>query len=232
MKPFFNKRTLNEDNERLDNLSIQDIESGRGMPTLSRLAFTKDIESIFKYGYSREWEGSAGGHWYGPGVYCNFLLSDTINNLIDKKGLYGDAITLMKLVGGYNGFIIFDKNIAQQTYGQKWRIKDQLINVARFDVRKAEEVEQELNYRVSSLYHGRTAPAAKAFWEKYKDDLYKKYNIRGLVYTGANDGHCTLVYDFTSVIPYSVSFDGGKTFQKKFNEEMFNHLRDHADVNR
>ena len=231
MKPFFNKRTLNEDNERLDNLSMHDIESGSGMPTLSRLAFSNAIESIFKYGYSREFTDTQGGNFYGPGVYCNYILRDTINNLITKKGLYGDAITTMRLVGGFNGFIIFDKNIAQQTYGQKWRIKDQLINVARFDVRKAEEVEQELSYRVSSLYHGRTAPAAKAFWEKYKDDLYKKYKIRGLVYNGINDGHCALVYDFTAVVPYAVSLDGGKTFQKKFNEEMFNHLRDHADVN-
>lgn len=61
----------------------------------------------------------------------------------------------MRLIGGFNKFIIFDENLARQTYGNAWGIKDQLVNVAGFDERTAIDTERVCS-RESNLYHGRT----------------------------------------------------------------------------
>ena len=225
MKLFFNKNILNENN--VNAISMQDIDNSIGTTDLFRVAFKKDVNSIFKYGYSREFTGTKGGNMYGPGVYCTYLCSDTIYN-VKTKPEYGDCIIKMKLVGGFNNFLIFEEKIAKKVYGNKWRIKDQLVNVCNLDERTAIRLEKEFSLH-SDLYNHRTAPAAYALWTKFRKSLFKM-NVRGLIYIGGRDGHCALVYNFADVIPYSVSFDQGKTFEKKFNEDMFNFLQDHADV--
>ena len=48
---------------------------------------------------------------------------------------------------------------------------------------------------------------------------------RGIIYKGNRDGHCALPYDFSSVIPYSVSFDEGKTFKKMFNNDLYKFMK-------
>lgn len=225
MKLFLNKNRLNE--ERIDTVSMDDIDNSRGTTDLFRVAFKNDVNSIFKYGYSREFTSTKGGNMYGPGVYCTYLFSDTVRN-VKTKPLYGDCIIKMKLVGGFKNFMIFEENIAKKVYGSKWRIRDQLVNVCNLDEKTARSVERELSFS-SDLYNVRTAPAAHSLWLKFGTNLFKM-NVRGLIYIGGNDGHCALVYNFADVIPYSVSYDEGKTFQKKFNQKMFDHLQAHADV--
>ena len=208
--------------------SMQEIDNGSGMVTLYRVAFKNQIESLFKYGYNRAFTGTKGGNMYGPGVYCTFKLSDTIHN-VKTKPEYGDCIVSMRLIGGFDKFIIFDENLARQTYGNAWQIKDQLINVAGFDERTARETEYACS-RESNLYHTRTAPAAYYIWRKFRHSLFKSHGVKGLIYKGNRDGHCALPYNFSAVIPYGVSFDQGKTFQKKFNDELYNFIKDHIDV--
>lgn len=220
--------TLNEAEENLKMPSMEEIDSGQGMVTLYRVAFSDQLESLFKYGYNRAFTGTKGGNMYGPGVYCTFNLKDSIHN-VKTKPEYGNCIVQMRLIGGFNGFIIFDENLAKQTYGQNWRIKDQLINVAGFDQRKAQETEYACS-RQSDLYHVRTAPAAHYIWTSFRHDLFKSHGVKGLIYKGNRDGHCALPYDFSAVIPYGVSFDQGRTFKRKFNQNLYNFLKDHTDV--
>ena len=208
--------------------SMEEIDSGQGMPTLYRVAFKNQLESTFKYGYNRVFTGTKGGNMYGPGVYCTFLLNDSIYN-VKTKPIYGDCIIQMRLIGGYEGFIIFDENLARQTYGEEWTIAQQLVNVAGFDKKQAKYIERNCSY-ASNLYHGRTAPAAHYIWRNIRSDLFMKHGVKGLIYKGNNDGHCALPYDFSSVIPYAVSFDQGRSFTKRFNESMYNFLKDHPDV--
>ena len=228
MKIFTESKILCEEEENYKMPSMQEIDNGSGMVTLYRVAFKNQIESLFKYGYNRAFTGTKGGNMYGPGVYCTFKLSDTIHN-VKTKPEYGDCIVSMRLIGGFDKFIIFDENLARQTYGNAWQIKDQLINVAGFDERTARETEYACS-RESNLYHTRTAPAAYYIWRKFRHSLFKSHGVKGLIYKGNRDGHCALPYNFSAVIPYGVSFDQGKTFQKKFNDELYNFIKDHIDV--
>ena len=206
----------------------EEVLSGSGMPMLYRVAFQDQLDSLFKYGYNRAFTGSKGGNMYGPGVYCTFLLSDSIHN-VKTKPEYGNCLTAMRLVGGYDKFIIFDGNLAKQTYGNRWRIKDQLMDVAGFDEREAAQIERSCS-RQSSLYWDRTAPAAVWLWRYYEESLFLRHGVRGLIYKGNRDGHCALPYDFSSVIPVSVSYDQGRTFKTKLTDRLYNHIKDHADV--
>lgn len=224
MKMFINTKHINE----AELPSMEDIDSGNGMVTLYRVAFQNQLDSLFKYGYNRAFTGTKGGNMYGPGVYCTFNLQDSIHN-VKTKPEYGDCIVKMRLVGGFNSFIIFDENLAKQTYGTNWKIRNQLVNVAGLDANQASQIEINLSKK-SDLYHGRTAPAAYYLWSSFSSSLFKKHGVKGLIYKGNRDGHCALPYDFSAVIPYSVSFDQGRTFKRKFNEELYNFLKDHTDV--
>ena len=208
--------------------TMEQLDSGDGMTTLYRVAFKDQLGSIFKYGYNRAFTGTKGGNMYGPGVYCTFNLRDSINN-VQTKPEYGDCIIAMRLVGGFSNFIIFDERLAKATYGDKWQIHDQLVNVAGMRPDDAMNVERSCS-RQSSLYHGRTAPAAYSIWRTFRKDIFKSHGVRGLIYKGNRDGHCALPYDFSAVIPYAVSFDQGKTFKKKLTVELYNHIKDHTDV--
>lgn len=228
MKLFTNHILLKESEDGFKMPSMEEIDNNQNMVTLYRVAFSDQLDSIFKYGYNRAFTGTKGGNMYGPGVYCTFNLQDSINN-VKTKPEYGNCIVQMKLIGGFNGFIIFDENLAKRTYGYNWRIKDQLVNVAKFDPRQAQDIEQRCS-RTSELYHGRTAPAAYYIWSEFRHNLFKNHGVKGLIYKGNRDGHCALPYDFSAVIPYAVSFDQGRTFKRKFNKDLYDFIKDHADV--
>ena len=226
---LFTESFETEHNVNLSLPPVEQIESGKGMPTLYRVAFKNQLPSLFTYGYNRAFTASKGGNMYGPGVYCTFNLEDSINN-VKTKAEYGDCIVEMRLAGGFNGFIIFDKHLAFKTYGQNWTIKNQLIN-AGFDPNDAAKMERDCIMRSNgNLYRGRTAPAALELWLNLNTKMFTKYNIRGIIYKGNRDGHCALPYDFSSVIPYAVSFDKGKTFKKRFNAKLYDFLQNSIDT--
>ena len=200
--------------------------SDEGMTTLYRVAFSDQIPNLFKYGYSREFTGSKGGNMYGPGVYCTLSLKGTIYN-VKTKPEYGNCIVKMRLIGGLDRFLIFDERLAKETYGESWNIGNQIRQLTNNE-RTAREVEQLLRgYHIGA---NRTAPAAWNVWRRYRKALWERYKIRGLVYKGNRDGFCVLPYDFSSIIPYAVSYDQGKTFKTKFNQEQYERLHKTIDA--
>ena len=206
--------------------SMESFADENAMVTLYRVAFSKDIPSIFKYGYSREFTSSKGGNMYGPGVYCTVKLGDTIHN-VKTKPEYGDCIVKMRLIGGFDRFLVFDEWLAKQTYGNSWRIEDQVILLTGSH-EFAAKVRMFMNS--GEVTHSRTAPAAYLVWRAYAKQLWQKYKIRGFVYKGNRDGFCALPFDFSAVIPYAVSYDQGKTFITKFNQEQYDRMQKTIDA--
>jgi hypothetical protein len=80
-----------------------------------------------------------------------------------------------------------------------------------------------------TYHHGRTGPAAHGLADC--TSFIRKHQVKGLIYTGLRDGACVVPYDFGSIIPYSVSYDKGKTFKVLFNaQEYENRIKNTADV--
>lgn len=202
-----------------------------GLPVLFRVGFKKDVASIFKNGYNRQFAGMAGGLMYGVGTYCNDNLRDAQGSVGVKE--YGDTIFKMYLSGGYYGFIIFNEKKARSVYGNYWRLEDQLrriYNATDDEIRYVKsECDAKLREKGGSYYHGRTAPAAHGFAQC--KNFIRRHQIKGVVYTGLRDGACVVPYDFGSIIPYSVSYDRGKTFKVLFDpQEYEERINNSADV--
>lgn len=200
--------------------SADEVTAG-GLPILYRVGFKNQVASVFKNGYNRQFAGMAGGLMYGVGTYCNDNLHDAQGSVGVKE--YGDTIFKMYLAGGYYGFIIFNEKKARNVYGSRWRIEDQLrdvYNATNDEIRHIKgECDAKIRYKGGTYYHGRTAPAAHGFAQCR--DFIKKHQVKGVVYTGLRDGACVVPYDFGSIIPYSVSYDKGKTFKVLFNAKEY-----------
>lgn len=79
---------------------------------------------------------------------------------------------------------------------------------------------------------------SKKLWIKFGDDslwfnhvtvskIFEEFEalgkrVKGIVYYGKHDGNCALIYDWTTVVPISISRDEGKTWQKVSKEETEN----------
>ena len=202
-----------------------------GFPILYRVGFDYQVPSIFKYGYNRQFAGTAGGKRYGIGTYCNDNLRDSQNNVGTKE--YGNVIFKMFLVGGYYGFIIFNERKARALYGNNWRVFDQLKTLYGATDEELSKIKNACEFYIrrdgGTYHHGRTGPAAHGL--ATCTSFLVSHGVKGLIYTGQRDGACVVPYDFSSIIPYSVSYDKGKTFKVLFNaQEYETRINNMADV--
>lgn len=183
------------------NLTIDDIKNG--IPLYHR---PKDspgiIDSLFKYGFSREYTGSNGGNMYGPGVYSVYTLSSSLTHATG----YGQYIIKAYLLGGYKNFLIFNSNIAKETYGEKWHIVDQVKMLLPKDMAS------DLLTNVRLHMDGKSSVSAHNVWLYLRERLNSTI-VRGFVFTGGHDGNVCFIRDFSAVIPYSYSKDNGKTWK-------------------
>ena len=115
-----------------------------------------------------------------------------------------------KLIGGFDRFIVLNKQMAQKIYGDNNRLIDQLKTMFPTDL--SEEL-----YRK----HGNSVISYST--------VAGKYNIRGAIYDW-NGLIAVLPFDFTSVIPYAVSYNCGKSFIKKFNKDVIERALSSIDV--
>lgn len=238
-KSFCFEQIINEIIDEYMDVSYENLSNDKhNLPIVYQLAFSDRLPSIFRNGFSREYAASAGGNFYCTGLYSTFDLNSTIKNSITKKSLYGDAIIKMG-IKSYDRFFICNKTIAKQVYGKYFHPKDQLEILFK-------EYPVVLNYIKNSRYYNdiiqvenpRTAINVVAFHEALggmqcrADDNLNKYDIRGFVFYGANDGNVSIIRDFKAIVPLSYSVDNGKTWKKDlFNERTFNNTAgDHDPI--
>jgi hypothetical protein len=174
------------------------------MITLYHVTHKRNVESIFKFGMDRVFGNVMA---YGDGVYSTFSVENA-RSLIGSR--YGDVILQLKLIGGFDRFLIFDRNLARKYYGDNWQIIDQLKTMV------PEDIAEKLYSRYGNC---ETSYARHAI----------EYKIRGAVYPW---GGCTAVlpYDFSSTIPYAASYDYGKTFKKKATQDTVDRFHGSLDV--
>ena len=178
------------------------------IPSIYHCTQSSSVDSIFKYGEDREFLST---YAYGKGVYTAYDVEDGRNQL----GAYGNAMIQFKLIGGYKNFLIFPNsqkciNIAKKYYGEKYDIYHQLRTF--------------LSHEDAQYLYSRCGTNIEAY-----SHFASKYHIRGSVYQWGRTV-AVLPYDFTSVVPYAVSLDGGKTFKKKINQETFERFQTSVDV--
>jgi hypothetical protein len=196
-KPLIKESVLSENQYDEARYGDYDVPTEReldsnDMVSVYHVTQLSDVDSIFKFGCDREFTGK-NANVYGAGVYSTITINDSRHLLRN----YGGAMMELKIIGGFDRFLIFDRELAKKYYGKNYHILNQLQTM--------------------------TPPhIAQQLYDKCREDVksYSKiarnYNIRGAIYPW---GGLTAVlpFDFSSVIPYAVSYDGGKTFEKKYN---------------
>ena len=205
-------------------------------------AHSYSVEGIFQNGFSRQFANdndfaqNGGALTYGDGQYGTPELSNAVNNLSQKTGnkpdglKYGGVILKCVLIDGFNRFLILDKPTAERTYGNHWKIFDQIDLLVKNPKDNQELKNFSAPYEPLSYYpdaQGRTNHIAFQMFDggmwgekrmasiKKWTEFFRRNNIRGVVYRGRGDGYCFVCYNFSEVVPIAASYDYGKTWSSK-----------------
>lgn len=227
-------------NEYMDRVTdLDSLKNGKiDFHYVYQLAPLSNIENIFKFGASREFAASQGGNYYCTGLYTTFNLSSTIANSRDKASLYGS--TIMKWgVNSYDRYFICNEKIAKQVYGSKWRLADQIEYLFK-DYPDGMQKIKNSRFYADIVNDGvyRSAANVASFCEAMGgmcqrcDNDLNKYDIRGFIFHGSNDGDVALHRDFKNLIPLAFSTDGAKTWQTHLLSDttLDNSAKDHDPI--
>lgn len=192
------------------------------------------FKSIFSNGQLRQFAGSNDGSWYGEGMYAVIRPEDVQYSKYDKETHSGGV--KMIVLGGFSRFLIFEEDYAKKVYGAKWKITDQFYEL--FPKEVADDI--MVDYKnwlprsgggnmpmVKCTWHFGNGTRTTGFLHYIFDDrgrkakytaLFSRYNIRGTVYVGGNDGLTALCWNFDQVIPFEYTTDSGRTWRR----DLFN----------
>lgn len=210
------------------------------------------LKGILEHGFSREYAAendsnyNGGRGFYGNGVYgCvivgtnadpgKFSNADMKNagasrlsyyrDYSKPDGLkYGGVILKCSILGGWNRFLIFDKDLASKIYKGDYSIERQVNEIvgsknpnAAKELIQAMRCYEAFRYEVTDSDTRTTPPLAKIFRGSLSDfqkweTFFRKYGIRGAIYHGGNDGYGFVCYDYSEVVPIAYSLDHGATF--------------------
>jgi hypothetical protein len=197
----------------------EDITSGRVIVYHRTGKNGSPIEGIAADGYR---VGS--GDYYGVGVYTTYDLQSQLNpNMIN----YGDYIIESKVLS-MNKFLIFDYDIAKNIYGN---VNYTLDNQLRLILGEKEWNNFNKNYgnilnplieKLSTVEY--SAEIAKDFYEKFKGVIIKY--LRGIVFTGSNDGKVLVTYERKNIEPLRYTMDDGKTWKNIINKDVYKRIKE------
>lgn len=220
-------------------LTLNDIK--KGVPLYHRPKDGKKdnpmgvIDSLMKYGFSREYTGDNGGNMYGPGVYNVY----TLRSSNESATGYGRFIVKSYLLGGYENFLVFNEDMAKEVYGDEWQIDKQLKKLLppkllqelfkRFNVDSSypKRSNRVGVYQIGDLYMNNNSTVKSVKTSNIAVNIttflgskISQTKIRGIVYSGNHDGECAFVRNFSDVIPCYYSKDNGKTWIEGISDEL------------
>lgn len=133
--------------------------------------------------------GKVSGAMYGKGLYTVYSSSPETQTM---KGFYGNWIYKLKV--NLREFICFDPPVAQKVYGKPLTPVEQ-AKALRLDARIVKNLEHiEKNIPADGTFtSGAALEASKIL----------RGNVKGIVYTGRQDGPVALIYDVSAVTPTS-----------------------------
>lgn len=122
--------------------------------------------------------GFGSGGMYGSGLYCVYNLLNTQTS----RGNYGQFIYKFKI--NLYGFIIFNMDIAEKVYGKRLTPANQAILIGK-------------NELISNLYYAYNDNNPSKITSEYalKASKFLEGKVKGMVFTGGNDGDVAVIYD-------------------------------------
>lgn len=182
-------------NEAIDELrKLPSSKEMGNIPSIYKVIKHGEIDSYVKSGMIRQLAGGEENRndVYGEGVYAHITLDSAIR-LSHRESYYGDTVLELKLLGGYEGFVMYggSRNIDDliiKTYGRKMSVEEQLYVITK-------------DYTFAKKW-ARYDP--RSFGNAQKSLRREGYNIRGMVYEwGAY--YAVLPFVFSDAIPFATA---------------------------
>jgi hypothetical protein len=176
-----------------------------------------DIESPVK-GIAADGFRVGKGNTYGIGVYTTYNLESQLKpNMIET---YGPIIIESKVLS-LDNFLIFDYDIAKKIYGNKnYRLDKQLeliIGKQEWNIYKNNEYLNKLINELDNV--DKSSDIAIDFYDNFNETII--YYIKGLIFTGEQDGNVLVSYDRKNVEPLRYSTDEGKTWINILDKNIY-----------
>ena len=214
------------------------------------------LKGILANGPDRDFTGK-NSNTYGSGFYTTFKLESSEKN--SQGHIYGHNIVKFRLVGGFEGFLIFDPDMAREVYGE-WNVQKQIEELCPPEVvevvkqspvwQMAETPEDQLE-KCWKTGGPRTGPMAHAFFSalrgemmrpeeltefqrrrgahQFKETLLRQTKIKGYIFQGENDGYVCFVRDFKSIVPVAYRTQDGN-WHDALTEKNFNKIASSSDA--
>ena len=171
------------------------------------------------------------GDTYGVGVYTTYDLESQLkSNMISA---YGNIIIESKVLS-LDKFLIFDYDVAKNIYGSvNYTLDNQLRLILGKDWNKFKDndILKKLIEQVTIVEY--TSAVARTFYENFKDTIFK--SLRGIVFTGKQDGKVLISYDRKNVEPLRYTFNEGETWTNIINKNIYQRLKgykpEESDIN-
>jgi hypothetical protein len=160
------------------------------------------------------------GAMYGVGVYTTYTLDSQLSG---KMSGYGSIIIESKVLS-MDKFLIFDYNVAKKIYGNKnYTLDKQLRLILGGEWRKYKN-NNKLKDLISKIGMTKyTSDVATKFYDEFKDDIVPK--LRGMVFTGSNDGNVLVSYDRTNVEPLRYTTDEGVSWINIVDKNIYKRMK-------
>jgi hypothetical protein len=157
--------------------------------------------------------GTGAGDLYGKGLYTVYDLSKSQTG----NGRYGKFIYKIKV--NLNDFLSFDPEITKLIYKSDLSLEDQAKKIG-LDSYYVDKISQFNDYLVdptlSSPFSSDTALKVSKFLAGH---------VKGIIYTGKNDGRCALIYDPSIAVPVAWKTMGSSSWTQIDRESIKPALR-------
>ena len=172
------------------------------------------IDKITKEGYR-----TSAGNYYGLGVYTTY---DIYSQLSENMLQYGPIIIENKILS-LDGYLIFDYDVAKKIYGKNYTLDNQLRLILGKDWNEFKN-DEEIIGLIDELPTTFSSNISEKFYYLAKDTkIFTK--IKGMVFTGREDGRVLVCYDKKNIEPIRYTEDDGRTWKNLFNKEIYNRTK-------
>ena len=183
-------------NEAIDELrKLPSSKEMGNIPSIYKVIKQGDVDSFVKSGMIRQLAGGEEdrNNVYGEGVYAHITLESAIKLAQRESNFYGDVVLEMKLLGGYEGFVMYGgsrniDNLIIKTYGRNMSVEEQLYAITKDHA----FAKKWAKYGPSSL--GKSQKSLRR----------EGYNIRGMVYEWGQY-YAILPFIFSDAIPFATA---------------------------
>ena len=213
---IFKKYDLFIDDLLLESLDPNNIDKfKRPKPRVYHRTKDEKVDVIGRDGY----RAGSGDAW-GPGIYTVYDLTSTTKENTYNRGdvsanTYGPTI-IENEVQSLRSFLIFNVDIAKRVYKDKYTVEDQLRNILPEKAfKRNEEVIKLASEKCLELVK---ANPKNKYTARVFDLIFPikeiMHHLRGVIFTGENDGNVLLSYDRENLVPVRYSKDNGKNWTK------------------